>query len=117
MEQVPIAELALSLPSQDTKVIKAVVSVIWLYSSSTTKAMVLLAEPDIRLRRDKGQVIVQLFGASAQAFAGFRIRIGDEVLLAPQGVEWLENAGSEKILRGVDWVLVYTHRLVMQQTP
>jgi len=115
MEYVPIAELAPSLPSTDTKAIKAVVTLIWPYSSSTKRAAVLLAEPDFRLRRRKGQVRVQLAGASAEAVARSHIGIGDEVTLRLLGAQWMSNVENTKTPgRSVDWELRYGQRLVMQ---
>lgn len=115
MEHVAIAELAPSLPSPDTKAIKAVVTLIWPFSSSTRQAALLLAEPDFRLRRRKGQVRVRLAGAGAEAVARSHVSIGDKVTLRLVGAQWINNVGDTKMPgRSVDWELQYGQRLVMQ---
>ncbi|KZF20335.1 hypothetical protein L228DRAFT_262996 [Xylona heveae TC161] len=89
---VRIAELkpGLKIPLQSS--IKAVVSLIWPYSSSSRTISVLLAEPDFRLRRDGGQIRVQFSEPCARAVAGSGIETGDEVILSLVGAEWTNVA-------------------------
>lgn len=115
MENVPIAELAPTIPASDAKAVKAIVTLIWPYSSSTKSCAVLLAEHDFRLRRRKGQVRVRFSGRSARAVAESGIGIGDEVTLGLSGAKWLADAGEVKTPgRSVDWELLYGCKLVLQ---
>ncbi len=114
MELMPIAELAPSLPDLNTKAIKAIVTLVWPYSSATGSAALLLAEPDFRLRHRKGQVRVQFAGACGKAVARSGVGIGDEVRLGLQGAAWLEGGNTLNTPgRSVDWELVFSGRLDM----
>ena len=86
-----ITDLSPSIPTSSPQSIKAIVTLIWPYSSSSNALTVLLAEPDFRLRRNRGQVRVQFIGASAQAVARAHIASGDEVHLALEGVQWVQR--------------------------
>ncbi|TKA79582.1 hypothetical protein B0A49_08194 [Cryomyces minteri] len=90
VKQVPVTQLAPSLSSKSTKVIKAILALIWPYPSSVRESAVPLAETDFRLRRSKSQGRVQLNGADAQAVARSGMGIGDEVILALPGEERLK---------------------------
>ncbi|KAJ9640025.1 hypothetical protein H2199_006259 [Coniosporium tulheliwenetii] len=115
MESVPIAELAPTIPAPDAKAVKALVTLIWPYSSSTKSCAVLLAEHDFRLRRRRGQVRVRFSGPSARAVAESGIGIGDEVTLGLSSVKWLADAGEVKAPgRSVDWELLYGCKLALQ---
>ncbi|EON62962.1 hypothetical protein W97_02188 [Coniosporium apollinis CBS 100218] len=115
MENVPIAELAPTIPASDAKAVKAIVTLIWPYSSSTRSCAVLLAEHDFRLRQRKGQVRVRFSGRSARAVAESGIGIGDEVTLGLSGAKWLADAGEVKTPgRSVDWELLYGCKLALQ---
>ncbi|KAL2349837.1 hypothetical protein BJ546DRAFT_1085586 [Cryomyces antarcticus] len=115
MDLVPIAGIAPTLPAPDSKAIKAIVTLLWPYSSSTRRCAFLLAEPDFRLRRSRGQVRVQITGPSAQAVAKSGIGIGDEVTLGLRGAQWIKDEGALKTPgRSVDWELLFRGRLVLQ---
>ncbi|TKA74267.1 hypothetical protein B0A49_08660 [Cryomyces minteri] len=115
MDLVPIADIAPTLPAPDSKAIKAIVTLLWPYSSSTHRCALLLAEPDFRLRRSRGQVRVQLAGSSARAVAKSGIGIGDEVTLGLRGAQWVKDEGALKTPgRSVDWELLFRRRLVLQ---
>src|SRR5579871_3187284 len=90
MKTVPITELGPSLANTREKEIKAVVTLLWPYSSSTRKAALLLADPDFRLRNKNGQVRVQFACSAAQAIAHSKIAIGDEVTLSLNGARWVD---------------------------
>lgn len=87
----PIAELGPHLTDTATRSTKGVVTIVWPYSIVTKSLSFVLAEPDFRLRREKGQVRVTFAGACAKAVADASIGGGDEVLLSLDGVEWVEN--------------------------
>jgi hypothetical protein len=115
MDYTPIADLGNSLLDAESKQIRAIVTIIWPYSSSTKTAALLLVEPDFRLRRNKGQVRVQFRGASAVEVARSGITSGDEVILALKGAKWVEVApGISTPGKSVDLELVYKRRLAMK---
>ncbi|OCL02115.1 hypothetical protein AOQ84DRAFT_443578 [Glonium stellatum] len=115
MERIPIAELAPSLPSPDTKVIKAVVTLLWPYSSSTRQCALLLADPDFRLRRRRGQVRVRFSGPAGRALGNSGIGIGDEVILSLQGAHYIDDVGDVRTPgKSVEWELLFQQRLVAQ---
>jgi hypothetical protein len=112
---IPIADLSPELEDSSTKSIKAVVTLKWPYSSSSGTIALLLAEPDFRLRRAKGQVRVQFSGASAKAIARSEISSGDEVTLSLEGVEWAKDPKTTQAPgQSVDWELRFTERVVAQ---
>lgn len=113
----PIADLSPALHSFSTKWFQAVVTLIWPYSSSTGTLTVLLAEPDFRLRRAKGQVRVKLTGSSAKSVAEAGIGSGDELKLSLLGAEFVQDdtaAHGRTPGKGIDWELAYTERLYVQ---
>lgn len=87
----PIAELGPHLTDTAARATKGVVTIVWPYSIVTKSLSFVLAEPDFRLRREKGQVRVTFSGSCAKAVAEASIGGGDEVLLSLDGVEWVEN--------------------------
>jgi hypothetical protein len=115
MERLPIAELTPGLPGLQSKQVKAVVSLIWPFSSSTRLCALLLVEPDFRLRRKKGQVRVRFSGPSAKAIGQSGIGIGDEVLLGLRGAQFVqEEAEISTPGKSIDWELSYSRTLVAQ---
>ncbi|KAF2140162.1 uncharacterized protein K452DRAFT_309949 [Aplosporella prunicola CBS 121167] len=120
-ERIPIATLHPKLPAPASKSITAIVTLLWPYSSSTRTCALLLAEPDFRLRRRRGQVRVQLFGEAAHAVATSGVGIGDEVVLRLTGAEWLRVQGEEDGVvttpgKSVEWELGFRRRLGMRVT-
>ncbi len=111
----PIAQLTPSLSTPSLHSIRAVVTLIWPYSSSTRSLALLLAEPDFRLRRHKGQVRVNFKGPSAKAVARSGIGSGDEVVLALEEVAWgKDHATVNTPGKGVECELEFGERVVMQ---
>jgi hypothetical protein len=75
----------------------------------------LLAEPDFRLRRIRGQVRVQFSGSSAKEVGKSGIASGDEVTLCLDGVEWVQDAALfDTPGRGVEFEMRFTERLLLQ---
>ena len=112
---IPIAQLTPLLPAPSSRSVKAIVTLIWPYSSSTRSLTVLLAEPDFRLRRIRGQVRVKFLGSSAKYVVQSKIGIGDEVTLGLDGVDWRKDeAGLHTPGKSVEWELEFTERLVME---
>lgn len=115
-EQVAIAQLDPSLPNLQSSYIKAVVTLIWPYSSSNRTLAVLVAEPDFRLRRARGQVKVNFTGSSAKHVFDAGIGSGDELVLSLDGAEWIKDAATPPQTpgRGIEWELKFAEKLVVQ---
>jgi hypothetical protein len=95
--------------------VKAIVTLTWPYSSATGSVAFLLAEPDFRLRRTKGQVRAQFSGSSAKAVSKSGIASGDEVILSLDGVEWVQDeAPFATPGRGIEFDLKFTERLLLE---
>ncbi|KAF7877001.1 uncharacterized protein EAF02_008221 [Botrytis sinoallii] len=87
-------------------------------NSRTGSVAFLLAEPDFRLRRIRGQVRVQFSGSSANAIAKSGITSGDEVDIMLDGVEYVgTEAPSATPGRGVEFELKFTDKLLLQFRP
>jgi hypothetical protein len=113
--QIPIADLSPLLPEISTRSIRAIVTLIWPYSSSNSSLTVLLAEPDFRLRRNRGQVRVQFWGSNAKSVFENGIGSGDEVILSLQGAEWIESESTNQTPgRGIEWELKFAGRLLIK---
>lgn len=110
----PIAQLAPDLPDQATRKVHGEVTITWPFSAVSKSVAFLLAEPDFRLRRDKGQVRIQLNGPSAEAVGALELGSGDEVTLGLDGVEWARDEeparppGSRS-----DWQLKFVGKLTL----
>jgi hypothetical protein len=112
---IPIAQLTPTLAELSSRTFKAIVTLTWPYSSATGSVAFLLAEPDFRLRRSKGQVRVQFSGSSAKSVAKSGIASGDEVWLCLDGAEWLhDQAAFSTPGNGLEFELKYTERLLLQ---
>lgn len=115
MERLPIAQLSPELPDLETKEFRAIVTLIWPFSSSTRQCALLLAEPDFRLRRNKGQVRVRFTRSSARAIAGTGIGIGDEIILRLEGSRFVQEEEHIRTPgKSIDWELSYAQTLVAQ---
>ena len=99
----------------DNARLRGTVALVWPYSSSKDSISILVAESDVRLRRNKGQVRITFTGSSAKAVARAELLNGDEVVLGLTGVEWLP-AGVDSRFTGesLDWELFYRERLLLQ---
>jgi len=109
MEHVHIAALRPNLDALELKQIKAVVTLIWPYSSSQRQFALLLAEPDFRLRRKKGgQVRARFSSTSARALAATGVGIGDEVVLSLHGAQFVQEGAVSTPGKNIEWELAYT---------
>lgn len=112
--QVPIATLEPSIPA-DSSSIAGVVALIWPYSSATGAFCFLLVEQDFRLRREKGQVLVRLYGSSAKGIARSGIINGDQILLSLTGATWIKDDCALRTPgKSIDWELQFRERVVIQ---
>ena len=110
---IPIAHL--TQESNTRTSIKAVVTLTWPYSSATGSVAFLLAEPDFRLRKYRGQVRVQFSGPCAKAVSKAGIASGDEVILSLNGVEFIpDEVDGERPGNGVEFELRFTERVLLQ---
>jgi hypothetical protein len=112
MDVIHIAELTPELASRDTKHFKAVVNLIWPYSSSQREFALLLAEPDFRLRRKN--VRVRFTGSSAKALATTGVGIGDEVVLSLSGAQFVQEGAVSTPGRSIAWELEYSQTVIVQ---
>lgn len=115
MEVLPIAVLTPELANLESKEFRAIVTLIWPFSSSTRQCALLLAETDFRLRRNKGQVRVRFTGPSARAIAETGVGIGDEVIIGLRGAQFVqEEADVRTPGKSIDWELSYSQTLIAQ---
>lgn len=114
MEQTPIAQLSPELPSVESQHFRAIVTLIWPYSSSARQLALLLAEPDLRLRRRNGQVRARFSGASAKAIATTGVGIGDEVVLSLRGAQFVTEGAISTPGKSIDWELEYVQTVVIR---
>ncbi|KAF3000103.1 hypothetical protein E8E13_003515 [Curvularia kusanoi] len=113
MEHIRIPALRPDLHAIESKQIKAVVTLIWPYSSSQRQFALLLAEPDFRLRRNKGQVRARFTSTSARVLATTGVGIGDEVLLSLHGAQFVQDGAVSTPGKSIDWELVYTQTVAI----
>jgi len=113
---IPIASLDPSAQETFKDIsIKAIVTLIWPYSSSTQSAAFLVAESDFRLRRRKGQVRIRLKGAVARAVGKSGIGIGDAIHLGLESAQWVTDAWTvETPGRSVDGELLFETKITLQ---
>lgn len=114
-EGIPIAQLSPELQDPKTRVVRGVVTITWPYSIIKKTIAFLLAEPDFRLRRAKGQVRVEFRGSSAKAVQDAGLGSGDEVALCLDGVELVADDSKTRVPgTSLEWQLIFTERLLLQ---
>ncbi|CAC9894101.1 unnamed protein product [Aureobasidium pullulans] len=115
MEIIPISSLSpfTALPNGG---FKALVTLLWPFSSATGQCALLLADPDARQRHQKGQVRVRFTGPSARQIATSGVGIGDSVQVALVGAQWLTESDTALVKtpgKSVDGELIFKNRLHM----
>ncbi|KAK3359704.1 hypothetical protein B0T25DRAFT_106930 [Lasiosphaeria hispida] len=111
----PIAQLNPDLADQASRVVRGEVTITWPYNRVKNTIAFLLAEPDVRLRRAKGQVRIELHGPSAKAIADCGLGGGDEVLFSLDSVEYAKDESPGRIPGArLDWQLQFTNKLILQ---
>ncbi|KAK4148090.1 uncharacterized protein C8A04DRAFT_23883 [Dichotomopilus funicola] len=111
----PIAQLSPDLADQASRVVRGEVTITWPYNSVTKRFAFLIAEPDVRLRRARGQIRVELQGPSATAAAESGLGAGDELVFSLAGVEWAKDASPGRIPGArVEWQLQFSCRIDLQ---
>ncbi|KAL8781956.1 MAG: hypothetical protein Q9213_005795 [Squamulea squamosa] len=97
------------------KAVDGIVTLIWPYSISSQTFSILLAEPDFRLRRQRGQVRIQFRGSSAKAVAKHGVQSGDRVWLSLVDAHWeRDETASGTPGRGIEWELRFEERVVLK---
>lgn len=110
-----IADLSPDLSDQNLRAVTGEVTLVWPYNTATKSLAFLLADPDARRRRQKGQVRVQLSGPSAKAVAGIRLGAGDTVAIALDGIDWVKDSSIVRVPGSrVDWQLQFSDKLILQ---
>lgn len=111
----PISQLNPELSEKETRAVHGEITITWPYSFVTKTFAFLLAEPDFRLRRNKGQVRIQLQGPSAEAVGKWELGSGDEVTLALDGVEWAKDEESARPAGSrSEWQLKFAAKLMLK---
>ncbi|GKT58533.1 3-dehydroshikimate dehydratase [Colletotrichum tofieldiae] len=114
-EGIPIAQLRPDVQEPEKRVARGVVTITWPYSIVKKTIAFLLAEPDFRLRRAKGQVRVEFDGSSAKAVADAALGSGDEITLSLDGVEFVVDDSKTRVPgTSLEWQLRFTERVLLQ---
>ncbi|KAL8828942.1 MAG: hypothetical protein Q9170_006383 [Blastenia crenularia] len=114
LDHVAIAQLDPSLDGVE-RVVEGVVTLIWPFSASNKSFSILLAEADVRLRRQKGQVRIHFTGSIASAVSRCDPKSGDHITLHLLGAQWEKDETVSKTPgRGIDWQLRFEQRLTIQ---
>ena len=108
---IPIAQISPALDRLEQHSIRAVVTLVWPYSSATKTLSLLLSEVDFRLRRAKGQVKVIFYGAVAEKVAKSKVGIGDEVALSLNGSRLVNNETTGNC---VAWDVHFDDRVLLE---
>ncbi|CAM1508334.1 Fc.00g051820.m01.CDS01 [Cosmosporella sp. VM-42] len=113
-EVTPIAQLNPDISEQKSRVVSGVITIIWPFSIVTKSIAFILAEPDFRLRRDKGQVRLRFHGAVGKAIADSGIGGGDEIRMSLDRVKWEKNEMQTQLAGStLEWQLEFTNRLLL----
>ena len=113
-DHIPIALLD-PTTAASAKTVQGIVTLIWPYSVSSQTFSILLAEPDFRLRRQRGQVRVHFRGSSAKALAKCDVQSGDLVNLSLLNAQCKrDGVASGTPGRGIEWELCFDERVVLQ---
>lgn len=113
-EATPIAQLRPDIEDASSRVVDGVVTITWPYSIVTKSMAFILAEHDFRLRRERGQLRIELHGAAAQALASSSIGGGDEVRVSLDGAVWEEHQAATRLPAGtLAWQYTFSNRLLL----
>ncbi|EER27681.1 hypothetical protein D8B26_006223 [Coccidioides posadasii str. Silveira] len=111
----PIASLSPTIQDVKEQYVRAVVILLWPFSSSSKQCSLLLSEPDFRLRGLKGQVKAVFHNGAASAVAESKIAIGDIVRLSLDGVKWKStDNGNSDLTRELGWDLEFDNRVLLE---
>ena len=116
-KQTSISDLSPDLQGLPTRAVRGVVTITWPYSSVKNSFSFILAEPDFRLRRNKGQVRVNFTGPAAESLRDCGLGGNDAIYLSLDGAEWEpEETTKHQSLpgAGIDWQLRFHSKLKLQ---
>ncbi|KAH7318599.1 hypothetical protein B0I35DRAFT_247396 [Stachybotrys elegans] len=100
------------LPDATTNVIEGTVTVTWPFSIVNKSVAFILAESDVLLRRNKGQLRVEFCGAAGKAVSAAAIGGGDAVKLSLVGGAWAAANGPTRP-DTLEWQLTFSNHLVL----
>lgn len=90
--------------------IRGIITLLWPYSSLTKSLALNLAEKDVRLRTNKGQVKISFTGELGKHVGAQGLNIDDELILSLVGAEIVKTQPRDS--RDVGYELRYTKKLV-----
>ncbi|KAI0106392.1 hypothetical protein GGR51DRAFT_167920 [Nemania sp. FL0031] len=114
---IPIAELCPDIVDPANKAVGGVVTITWPYNKVKGTFAFTLAEPDFRLRRNKGQVRINFTGRAAKVVGDCGLGSNDELLISLAGAAWeAEATNKRRSLPGADigWKLVFSENLLLR---
>ncbi|EEP79045.1 predicted protein [Uncinocarpus reesii 1704] len=111
----PIASLSPNIEHLERRYVRAVVILLWPYSSSTKQCGLLLSEPDFRLRGLKGQIKAIFHNGAAEAVARSKIAIGDIICLSLDRTAWkASDNGRSDPVHGTEWDIEFSDRVLLE---
>ncbi|OLN82117.1 hypothetical protein CCHL11_07684 [Colletotrichum chlorophyti] len=114
-EGIPIAQLSPEVQDRERRAVRGVITITWPYSIIKKNIAFLLAEPDFRLRRAKGQVRVEFTGSSAKAVADASLGSGDEVTISLEGVQLVADDSQTRVPgTSLEWQLRFKERVLLK---
>ncbi|KAI0471593.1 hypothetical protein GGR56DRAFT_81124 [Xylariaceae sp. FL0804] len=119
LKRTAIAELGPDLTEPSTRVVHGLVTITWPYNSVKNSFAFILAEPDFRIRRNKGQVRLNFTGAAAKAAGTSGIGSNDELLVSLEGATWEASASKTRLSipdANIDWQMTFSQRASLKIT-
>ncbi len=113
---VPISDLSPEIPEPTLRAVRGIVTITWPYNSVKGSFAFILAEPDFRLRRNRGQARVNFTGLAAKALGECGLGGNDEIYLSLDGAEWEpEEVKKPQSLpgTGINWQLKFSNKLLL----
>lgn len=110
-----IATLSPELPANSST--RGIVTITWPYSHVRASFAFILAEPDFRIRLNRGQVRVNFTGLAAAAVGNCGLESQDEVVLALDGATWRPaNTSRRQSVSGadIDYQLTFSDEVALQ---
>ncbi|KAK6066841.1 hypothetical protein SCUP234_11897 [Seiridium cupressi] len=110
---VPIAQL--TPDTSHSSAVHGIVTIVWPFNKVNNSVAFILAEPEFRLRRAKGQIRVNFVGSSAKAISECGLGSNDKIQLSLEGAELVVNNAKARIPGAEsDWQLNFSERLRLQ---
>lgn len=103
--QISIAQISSDLPDPSHAEIRGIITLLWPYSSLTKSLALNLAESDVRLRSEKGQVKISFTGSLGRFVGTQGLGIDDQLVLSLEGADFVKTVPRDS--RDVGWELRY----------